>query len=223
MVKQLNRLILTDCICRHRKTLLGFLVLIFLIFIYVIYKNYTIKKNIELIEQKGGVFILKENSLVERLPNFLKSSARLVLLKEIRKVDLSVSTLKDHKLLRNCGTIKELATSMEATSIESLKYLTELENLSVGNLLFTDVSVLSKLKNLRNLFLYREVDSLEPIRSLTKLETLIICQISEDDLDTLKTLNALKGLGIRVEEVPEKLLQKLKSALPQCNISIGKR
>lgn len=137
--------------------------------------------------------------------------------------------------LRHLGTMKNLRTLMFSTmwlrvnqSSSNLSYLDGLTNL-MGLQFFqcgirdSNLAFLQKMPSLKSLGLQETQVSdsaLIYLRNLGNLETLNLfhTRITDKSLDVLKDFTNLRVLDLRVTDVTPNGVEKLKIALPQCNV-----
>ena len=86
----------------------------------------------------------------------------------------------------------------EVADLSPLPYLPELQQLSVRA---------------------TQVDDISPLERLTKLKTQCLCGIDANDLAPLAGLKSLEWLGLRDTPVSEMEIDKITTALPNCEVS----
>ena len=94
-----------------------------------------------------------------------------------------------------------------------------LEDLSLGQCQISDISFLSELDNLDELYLeFTNVKDVSPLSNLKKLRVLWLDGTPVEDLEPLENLKHLKKLMLRSTRLSELEVEKLRKALPDCEI-----
>ena len=94
-------------------------------------------------------------------------------LTNLKELYLGGSSIQDLLPLTNLINLKMLDISIETKNIEPIKYLTNLEDLTIYYIHLSDISALSNLKNLKELNICQSnITDLEPIKELKNLEVL---------------------------------------------------
>jgi len=167
------------------------------------------------------------------LDNTQVSDAGLVQLKGLTKLQtlgLDNTQVSDAGLVHLKGLTKLQNLTLNKTQVSDvglvhLKGLTKLQELSLGETQVSDAGLvhLKGLTKLQNLTLYRTQVSdagLVHLKGLTKLQRLNLfdSQISDAGLVHLKGLTKLQRLNLGDTRVTDAGVNKLKQALPKCNI-----
>jgi Leucine-rich repeat (LRR) protein len=162
---------------------------------------------------------------------------------QVVRVDLRQSRVVDLSPVSRFEELETLILSgLPVTDLSPLSGFGRLEHLDLSSTSVSDLSPLAGLSSLKSLDLSRTAaPDLSPLAGLTNLETLSICHTRASDLSSLaglKRLRTLKLTGSHVSEllalseltglrsldltgvkVSRKRLRKLRSKLPECEIT----
>ncbi|MBU3130433.1 leucine-rich repeat domain-containing protein [Clostridium tagluense] len=129
------------------------------------------------------------------------------------------NTFTDLTPLKNLSKLKELNLASSNVQLNGLRYLTSLENLNLYfNFSLSDINELSNLKNLHVLNIsYTNVNNIKPLANLTKLTDLDIGNSKITDISVLYKLTGLKKLTAW-NIIKDKDYAALKKVLPNCDI-----
>ncbi|MCH7727821.1 MAG: leucine-rich repeat domain-containing protein [Planctomycetes bacterium] len=98
--------------------------------------------------------------------------------------------------------------------------MTSLEGLYLSVTRVTDLTSVAGLKSLEELYLYNtQVSDLAPLEKLTSLRALSLQGTKVSDLTPLAELKNLEWLELEHTQVSEEQVEKLRQALPNCDIS----
>ena len=130
------------------------------------------------------------------------------------------TSVSDLVPLANLTALKALPLGQTSVSdLAPLANLTSLVKLDLWQTSVSDLAPLANLTSLVELDLWQtSVSDLAPLANLTSLVKLDLWQTSVLDLTPLANLRALRDLDLRGTLVPERAVDELREALPECEI-----
>ncbi len=141
-------------------------------------------------------------------------------LTKLEKLKITNAPFSDLTPLTGLTTLEEL--DVEGGNYNDLKPLvglTRLRKLNISETSISDLTLLAGFANLEILNLEsNEVYDLWPLMRLTKLRHLCLTNTKVTDLAPLAGLKNLKNLWLNHTQVSDEEIEKLKLALPNCNI-----
>lgn len=163
-------------------------------------------------------------------------------LANLNRLQLKGNQIGDISVLSNLDNLTGLVlSSNQISDITALSELDKLEHLDLGGNQIGDVSVLANLINLRSLYLwdnqisdinaiaklsnlknldlsFNQITDISALSNLNNLEELDLSFNQISDISVLHGLTNLKKLSLYNNPIPEKQMEKLKKALPDCEI-----
>lgn len=112
----------------------------------------------------------------------------------------------------------------EAADLSTLSQMKELRCIALSFSRVSDISPLAELHDVDEIYLEgTDVEDLSPLRNLAKLEMLWLDSTPVMDLSPLHGLQNLKWLKLRDTRLTNQEVERLRAALPNCEIVYSKR
>ena len=154
------------------------------------------------------------------LGNDISDLSPLANLTQLQILFLSLNNISDLSPLANLTQLQRLyLSSNDISDISALKGLTNLETLNIDRNRIVDVSALNGMTKLSFLTMIgNNVSDISVLQGLTKLETAYLSYNQIDDISALGGLDRLKALTLSSNPLSQQQIDKLKEALPGCDI-----
>lgn len=169
---------------------------------------------------------------LQKLPLSTKEMEPIGKLQGLETVRLSGVGLRDEGVQylcqnKNLTTLWLFDNPISDVSMQAIAELDELRSLNINNTRVTDISDLASLQNLQSLyiaFLRLDDADLEVLTQLPKLELLHLhaTPITDASISSLEQLHGLRELGIPGTHISQQGFERLKRALPDCQILRGR-
>lgn len=175
--------------------------------------------------------------------NRISDIGALANLDNLKILQLRGNQISDISALSRLKKLTDLVlSSNQISNISALSELTNIERLDLGGNQIRDIGALSSLTNLCSLYLWdNQISDIKALANLDKLKHLDLSFNRIKDISTLSNLNnleeldlsynkisdvsvlsgltRLKKLSLYNNPIPEKQLERLKKALPNCSIN----
>lgn len=142
-------------------------------------------------------------------------------LKQLTEVDIWDVPLQEFPSIKNSAIRKLTLVRTAIRDLQNVAELSQLETLNIGDTHVSDLTPLSTLPALQRLYLQKtDVVDLQPLANLNELIDLCLTETNVRDITPLFKLKKLLFLQVSANQVPAAQLQKLKSILPACSITL---
>lgn len=153
----------------------------------------------------------------------LSPLSRFSELEELGLVEMPVSNLSGLRRLVKLQSLNICYTE-NLEDISDLAYLSNLKYLRLMNTQIRDLSPLERLRNLETIRVrFTPVRDISPMSKMQRLERLELEWTNVDDLSPLTNLTRLKTLVLSGTQVSDEEVEKLRAALPNCQIQRDRR
>ncbi|MFL0268872.1 leucine-rich repeat domain-containing protein [Candidatus Clostridium radicumherbarum] len=141
-------------------------------------------------------------------------------LTNLQFLNLDLNGISDISALKELTNLQDLyLDSNRISDFSALKGLINLKYLKLIDNQISDISVLKELTNLQELYLSNnEISDISALRGLTNLHQLELMNNQISDINALTGLTNLLDLGLTGNQISAVDQQKLKTALPNCEI-----